>query len=161
MIITRRRALLGLSAMVAAPAIVSHASLMRLRGPVMSMPGPPGYWHYKLVGKKILPLDSLAAHRTMLDFAAARVSREEVTDWFGPARIVSQEQVGGEFVSTVFLHLNHNFGTNMRTGDPVLFETMVFGEKGGETDGRMRRYTTWDDAKAGHDTMVAQLRDES
>ena len=35
----------------------------------------------------------------------------------------------GSVVSTVFLGLDHNF---TEVGDPVLWETMVFGEDGGE-----------------------------
>lgn len=47
-------------------------------------------------------------------------------------------------VSTVFLGIDHNFGTS---GTPVLFETMIFG---GPHDQYTERYTTWDDAINGH-----------
>ena len=47
------------------------------------------------------------------------------------AKIVKQEDVGGYFVSTVFLGLDHRFGD----GPPVLFETLVFKRKpDGEVD---------------------------
>lgn len=49
-------------------------------------------------------------------------------------------------VSTVFLSLDHGWGE----GAPVLFETLVFG---GQHDGRMNRYTSWDDAERGHKVM--------
>jgi hypothetical protein len=47
------------------------------------------------------------------------------------------------YVSTVFLGLDHSFGE----GPPQLFETMIFG---GEHDEYQERYSTWDEAEAGH-----------
>lgn len=55
-------------------------------------------------------------------------------------------------ISTVFLGLNHNFGSE---GPPTLFETMVFG---GKVDGAQVRYSTWNEAEAGHRIMVEQVR---
>lgn len=54
-------------------------------------------------------------------------------------------------VSTVFLSLDHSFGQ----GPPLLFETMVFG---GTMDGRQVRYSTWDEAEAGHARIVDAAR---
>jgi hypothetical protein len=54
-------------------------------------------------------------------------------------------------VSTVFIGLDHQFGN----GPPLIFETMVFG---GPHDGDMNRYSTWDEAAAGHAAMVAKVR---
>lgn len=54
-------------------------------------------------------------------------------------------------VSTVFLGLNHAF----RDDDPPLwFETMVFG---GALDGEQVRYTTIEEAKAGHEVMANRV----
>jgi hypothetical protein len=53
-------------------------------------------------------------------------------------------------VSTVFLGLDHSFGG----GDPVLFETMIFG---GASDGYQERYTTWDAALARHQVLVDRV----
>lgn len=54
------------------------------------------------------------------------------------------------FVSTVFLGLDHGFG-----GPPIVFETMVFTDgKGGD----MERYSTYDEAMAGHKVMVEKVR---
>jgi hypothetical protein len=50
----------------------------------------------------------------------------------------------GVLVSTVFLGLDHRFGDD---GPPLLFETMIFG---GEHDEDQWRYSTWDEAVAGH-----------
>lgn len=55
-------------------------------------------------------------------------------------------------VSTIFLGLDHNFYAN---GEPVLFETMIFG---GPLDGQQWRYTTYADAERGHDEAVTQAR---
>lgn len=54
-------------------------------------------------------------------------------------------------VSTVFLGIDHGFGMS---GPPVLFETMVFG---GKLDESQWRYSTWDEAAAGHKAVVAEL----
>lgn len=48
-------------------------------------------------------------------------------------------------VSTVFLGLDHSFGF----GPPLIFETMIFG-KGGWCDEYCDRYSTWQEAEAGH-----------
>lgn len=59
-------------------------------------------------------------------------------------RVVKQEYVaGGVQVSTVFLGLDHSWGH----GPPLLWETMIFG---GEHDDYQDRYSTYDDAVAGH-----------
>jgi len=65
---------------------------------------------------------------------------------------VGDETIDGQRVSTVFLHLDHNWDPE---GKPVLFETMIFG---GEYNEEMWRYCTWDEAKAGHDKVVHCLK---
>lgn len=69
--------------------------------------------------------------------------------WFGSAnRVVKQtEVVKGVEVSTVFLGIDHNFSG----GDPILFETMIFG---GARDQECERYRTWDEAAQGHTRIV-------
>jgi hypothetical protein len=57
----------------------------------------------------------------------------------------------GVEVSTVFLGLDHSFGD----GPPVLFETMVFDDYGG---GDAWRWSTWDEAVAGHEAAVSIFR---
>jgi hypothetical protein len=60
----------------------------------------------------------------------------------------------GVEVSTVFLGLDHNFSG----GEPVLFETMVFGDVGDRRDEiEMDRYCTWAEAERGHAEIVANM----
>lgn len=75
--------------------------------------------------------------------------------WFASTdRIVQQDtRADGLFISTVFLGIDHSFGE----GPPLLFETMVFqGKDGREID--CQRYSTWDDALAGHQHFLAQYQ---
>jgi hypothetical protein len=92
--------------------------------------------------------------------------------WYATAdRIVEKTDIGSFHVSTVFLGLNHRFGD----GAPLVFETMVFrpataAEKQRsliknlskvEIEGdalQMRRYSTWDEAMAGHNEIVQELQ---
>ena len=72
--------------------------------------------------------------------------------WFETAdRQIAKTSISDEItVSTVFLGLNHNYGD----GEPVLFETMIFG---GELDEQIQRYSTWEEAE-GHKRWVAKAK---
>jgi hypothetical protein len=71
--------------------------------------------------------------------------------WFEKAeRHVADDKVGDVRISTVFLGLDHSFGG----GRPLIFETLVFG---GPLDGEMERYSTWDEAEAGHKQMAKRI----
>ena len=64
--------------------------------------------------------------------------------WFETGdRVVAKTEKDGVSVSTVFLGIDHSF----EEGEPVLFETMIFG---GDRDEDMWRYSTWDEAEKGH-----------
>ena len=65
---------------------------------------------------------------------------------------VGDETIDGQRVSTVFLHLDHNWEPG---GPPVLFETMIFG---GPYDQEMWRYHTWEEAKVSHDKIIHCLK---
>jgi len=54
-------------------------------------------------------------------------------------------------VSTVFLGIDHAYNPD---SDPILFETMVFG---GKEDGFQDRYSTKEEAIAGHKEVVERL----
>jgi hypothetical protein len=56
-------------------------------------------------------------------------------------------------VSTIFLGIDHALWPGAHA--PILFETMVFG---GSLDQEQCRYATWDEAEAGHRSMVEQVR---
>jgi hypothetical protein len=66
-------------------------------------------------------------------------------------RRVAADEVGSIRISTVFLGLDHNFGG----GPPLLFETMVFG---GDLDQECERYSTWEEAEAGHRKMIERVK---
>lgn len=75
-------------------------------------------------------------------------------EWFeeGKNRIVARTKITRKCdVSTVFLGLDHNH----RGGEPILFETMIFG---GPLDGEQWRYHTYDQAERGHAEAVTQAK---
>jgi len=80
--------------------------------------------------------------------------------WFETAnRTVKKTQVvDGVDVSTVFLGLDHGDLSSHELGQPIhipiLFETMIFG---GARDGEINRYSTWDEAVAGHDEILKEF----
>ena len=90
---------------------------------------------YILEGKKVVPCYDLY----------------KWANWMKNAdRKVASDKKGGIMVSTIFLGLDHNFGQ----GEPLLFETMVFG---GEHDEDMDRYSTWEEAEEGHKCMCERV----
>ena len=62
---------------------------------------------------------------------------------FREPRHVGKDEHGDILVSTVWLGLNHRFGP----GKPLIYETMIFK---GEHDEYTMRYSSYDEAKAGH-----------
>lgn len=74
------------------------------------------------------------------------------SEWCRTANIVvAKDEVNGYRISTVFLGLDHSFGD----GPPLLFETMVFtGDDWGDLE--CERYSTYDEAEAGHAQMAAK-----
>lgn len=110
---------------------------------------------YKLVGALVLPVEDF------LEWAI----------WFenaGDERIVGRTEVGPVTVSTVFLGLDHGWEKK-----PLLFETMIFGDKDKLLDlggGRKRwvrsemgyacRYTTYVEAEEGHRQAVTWAQEQ-
>ena len=70
---------------------------------------------------------------------------------FDERKRVALDVIGGTKVSTVWLGLDHSFGS----GPPLIFETMVFG---GEFDQEQQRYSTEEEAKAGHARWVERVK---
>lgn len=102
---------------------------------------PPGHGRYFILdGKKTVPVE------TMEDYVKWRAAMsDDVT------RVAFTDLNKDVSVSTVFLGVNHNFFN----GPPLLFETMVFG---GQFDEGIRRYSTWDEAEAGHHETVFAVK---
>ena len=99
--------------------------------------------HYVLIGKLAVP------ERDLMKWAA----------WFETAdRRVFNTQIGGIWISTVFLALDHSFNfQNDPEIMPVLFETIIF--RGGNADDRWR-CSSWEEAEAQHKAAVEQVRRE-
>jgi hypothetical protein len=91
--------------------------------------------HYILKGREVVPCD-------LMTWAKSFETSE---------RKVAKTAIGDSSVSTVFLGLNHQWGD----GPPLLFETLVFG---GPLDGDMERYSTYEQAEAGHAAMCERVR---
>lgn len=74
----------------------------------------------------------------------------EWADWYENAdRVVKQQHIGENWVSTVFLSLDHGYGEE----PPQVFETMVKHKKDGWHD-YQERYATWEEALKGHTRAV-------
>lgn len=86
------------------------------------------------------------------------ISREEWASKFedDDDRRVAETTVGIFWVSTVFLGLNHAWGG----GPPLIFETMVFNQDSEREfeDVFCERYSTEEEALAGHKEVVARLK---
>jgi hypothetical protein len=87
-------------------------------------------YYYKLVNKKPVVCNM-----------------EEGALEFHKERHVAETNIGDIFISTVFLVINHAFDD----GEPILFETMIFG---GVHGGYCERYATWEEAEKGHKRAV-------
>ncbi len=76
--------------------------------------------------------------------------------WFekGNRDVAKTDLPGDVHVSTVFLGLDHRF---FGDGPPILWETMIFG---GPHDQYQDRYSSLEEAKAGHEKAVRVAKDE-
>lgn len=93
---------------------------------------------YSLIGHEPIAFDDLLTWAESFEMLRRR-----------GANIVAQDYVGSVLVSTVFL------GTDMAwSGPPLLFETMTFGKDADVQD----RYSTWEEAEAGHRKVIAWLQ---
>ena len=70
-------------------------------------------------------------------------------EWYGSEenKHVDITEFDGVRISTVFLGFDHCCDG----GEPILFETMIFG---GEYDQYQDRYTTWEEAEKGHKEAI-------
>jgi len=67
-------------------------------------------------------------------------------------RVAETTLPNGRWVSTVWLGLDHSFGS----GPPLIFETMVFQNRSDMGDLDCERYSTEAEAIAGHERMCAK-----
>lgn len=69
--------------------------------------------------------------------------------------VVKKDEVKDKEVSTVFLGLDHNY---INKGAPLVFETMVFNLGGGCLEIYCERYSTYEEALAGHQKAVQWVK---
>jgi hypothetical protein len=87
------------------------------------------------------------------DFDGKPIDSDKWQELYYP---IEQRQFGrnkiGKFrVSTVWLGLNYNFNPN---GKPLIFETMIFDESKNSEDVGCLRYSTKEEALAGHQGAI-------
>ena len=100
--------------------------------------------HYAiLVDGQVIPYENVLEWATWLEQADKKDGRRVALTTIGTTRI-----------STVFLGLNHAFAYNDK---PQWFETMCFSQD--DIDGENERYETLDEARRGHDRMVAKVKE--
>ena len=84
------------------------------------------------------------------------VETDDIMEWRdffdSDARLRKSDYIGETHISTVFLGIDHSGSTE---GTPILFETKIFG---GDYDGLIERYETWEEAKAGHKRIKKSLK---
>lgn len=98
---------------------------------------------YVLVGKRPVPCSDTAV------WLKAMQSED---------RIVAKNKFRNDTVevSTVFLGFDHRISN----GSPLIFETMIFGLDDGELKDYQYRYSTWEEAQAGHDKVCILVKKE-
>lgn len=68
-------------------------------------------------------------------------------------RRIARTEIDEILVSTVFIGWDYNYCDGE---PPIVFETLVFLPEG--ATGSLWRYTTWDEAVAGHEQMVKEVQ---
>ena len=104
--------------------------------------------HFKLDGHVPVPCDLMEWAKEIEGTTGATTVGQGIY-----SRVVGRDTIKDVLVSTVFLGLDHNFTTD---GPPILFETMAFDEGicTGESVLYENRYSTWDEAEAGHKIVI-------
>lgn len=93
----------------------------------------------------------------ILDDEGNPVPEDDLTKWgewfesIGDGRRVERTCIGDVEISTVFLGLDHGYGS----GPPMLYETMIFG---GEHDSYQERCSTKEQAQAMHKRAVERVQ---
>ncbi len=110
---------------------------------------------YTIEGHTPIECDDVMAWAKWFESADRNVARSELGSfawmvWLG--RLLKTRRFEPVRVSTVFLGLDHNY---LGDGEPLLFETMIFG---GIHDEEQWRYSTWNEAVTGHYKAVKVVR---
>ena len=98
----------------------------------------------------------------MIDYYDRQGNRISMQEWAKKfndriyQRVTETTLSDGKWVSTIWLGLNHQW----RDGPPLIFETMVFPSKGNSTDLDCDRYSSEEEALAGHKAMVEKWQKE-
>lgn len=100
---------------------------------------------YILKEGKPVPTDFAAAAAFLAD-AEGRTVKQTYLDGLGGTKVR---------VSTMFLPYVSLWDEN---GLPLLWETMIFGEGNKELDRSQKRYANEEEARAGHESAVAQVK---
>ena len=69
-------------------------------------------------------------------------------------RVVARDVVTGGLLSTVFLGIDHRFS---REGPPLVYETMLFLTDSGYSGDHCERYSTREEALAGHAALLSLI----
>jgi hypothetical protein len=105
-------------------------------------------WYILDDKKRVVPAADYGEFFAWRDAEAAKRGQDKPTATLQ----VAKDEIDGHTVSTIFLGLDHGWGEKQ----PIVFETMTFGDP---YEQNCWRYATWDEAVAGHDAIVAALRE--
>lgn len=93
--------------------------------------------------------DAVRMHTRAEQYAEWDRREQSIRDGEDAYRVARTDLGDGREVSTVFLGLDHQWMPDL---PPLIFETMVFPECD-----ICERYSTWDQAVAGHETVVREV----
>lgn len=98
-------------------------------------------------------------HWILVDNKLKEVDLMTWAKWFkdktNPGRITAHTDIGEVSVSTVFIGIDHNFGE----GEPLLWETMIFGSDKKEIENYQERYATLKEAEKGHKKAIEFIKE--
>lgn len=76
-------------------------------------------------------------------------------------KVIKQQQIGDYLISTVWMGVDYNFNRFFDKDSPLhIFETMVFSKKDKDADLDQERYSTLEEAKAGHEELVKKYKNK-
>ena len=116
------------------------------------MAASDGHIDLRVSGISVVSISQGAGMR-YYDFDGKPINEVDWANLYHPMeqRIFGKDRVGKFFVSTVWLGVNYNYNPN---GKPLIFETMIFDESKNSEDVGWRRYSTKEEALAGHQEAI-------